>query len=149
MKTILLSFFILLVKFIFAQNWTQQLDYPSTERDDGCSFTIGPISYCGSGLAPWFSPLADFYAYNSFDSNWYPIQSLPAGKERQYATAFSHDSKGYVFGGVSSNGYLNDLWQFDPALNQWDSISSLPSEGISGASSFVIGDTAYIIGGKN
>jgi N-acetylneuraminic acid mutarotase len=132
-----------------AQTWLQLNDFPSTERDDGASFTIGTISYCGTGLTPWFSTTTDFYSFNSNTEVWSPIAALPNGMERQYASGFSDGQYGYIFGGTSGNNYFNDLWQYNPSNNSWQSKTPMPAQGRMGASVFVINDTAYVISGKS
>jgi N-acetylneuraminic acid mutarotase len=73
---------------------------------------------------------------------------MPSGSERQYACAFAYAGKGYVFGGIGNN-VLNDLWRYDPTSNAWTQLSSKPGEGFSGASCFILNDTAVFLGGAN
>ena len=132
-----------------AQNWQQLTDFPGTQRDDGSGFVIGDSAYFGTGMTPWWSVERDFYGLNLIDDSWFPIASLPMNAERQYASGFSSSSgKGYVFGGYNGNQFLNDLWEYNPATNTWSALTSLPGIGRSGAASFVLNDTVYIIGGK-
>lgn len=133
---------------ILAQGWTQLDDFPSTARDDGTSFTINSISYCGTGLNSSWNPTSDFYAFDTNSENWSPITGIPVNEARQYSNGFASSTHGYLFGGLNGNGYLNDLWTYDPLIDTWSAVSPLPSVGRSGASCFVIGDTAYIIGGQ-
>jgi N-acetylneuraminic acid mutarotase len=79
---------------------------------------------------------------------WVQVPSLPNGKERQYACAFSYENSGFVFGGSSSNA-LNDLWRYDVFSNSWFEMAPKPGMGLSGASCFVISNKAYFIGGAN
>lgn len=139
---------LLLSTICYSQIWTQITDFPSTERDDGTVFTIGDTAYCGTGLTPWWAPLGDFHKFNLNNETFQSTSPLPIGKERQYATGFSANSKGYIFGGFDGTNYLNDLWQFDPINNTWTALTSLPDLGRSGMVSMVLGDTAYFIGGK-
>lgn len=132
----------------YSQTWIQTHNFPATERDDGCCFKIAGKAFCGTGLTPWFSATADFYALDFSNDNWTGIASLPAGMERQYACGFSNGQSGYVFGGINGNTYLNDLWKYDAVNNQWQMAASLAGAGRMGCSVFVIGDTAYVMGGK-
>lgn len=131
-----------------AQVWQQLSDFPSTERDDGVSFTINQYVYCGSGLLPNWSVASDFYRFDLNSDTWDTIASLPLGANRQAACGFSHNGMGYVFGGYN-NGPLNDLWQYNPVSNSWIQKASKPGIGLSGASCFVLNGKAYIIGGNN
>ncbi len=140
--------FVLNILTAFGQSWVQYDDYPGNPIDDGCVFVIGNKAYCGSGLTPWWSAERDFYAYDMSNDTWSSIDSLPIGQGRQYATAFSDGVNGFVFGGYNGSSFLNDLLMYDPILDQWSTMTSLPGAGRSGSACFVLGDTAYIIGGK-
>lgn len=145
---------LLLLLFLFpslvnAQIWTELDDFPATERDDGVGFVIGTKAYCGTGLTPWWAELGDFHSFDASTEIWTTVASLPDGEERQYATAFTDGVTGFVFGGVAGDDFKNDLWQYDPAQDEWNSSAALLGEGRSGSASFVIGSTAYIIGGRN
>ena len=146
-KNSLLFVILFFQKIIFAQSWVQITDFPSTERDDGTSFVIGYTAYCGTGLKPFFIASNDMYSFDMNTETWATINSLPTGAERQYATGFSSNSFGFIFGGVGSI-YYNDLWMYDPITGNWQTKTALPASGRMGSSCFVINDTAYIIGGR-
>lgn len=133
---------------LYAQDWLQKADYPLAKRDDGVSFTINGKAYCGTGLDNGFSPTSNFQAFDFNSETWQNVQSLPNGKERQYATATSFNGKGYVFGGSNNSNSLNDLWQYDPSTDTWTELSNLPDLGRGGCSSFILNNQWYIIGGK-
>jgi len=52
--------------------------------------------------------------------------NIPGGR-KEAASWKSQDGKFWVFGGYgyggNYNGYLNDLWRYDPVTNQWTWIS--------------------------
>jgi N-acetylneuraminic acid mutarotase len=132
-----------------AQNWLRLADFAGPAIDDGTGFVLGDTAYFGTGLTPWWSAEASFYGLNLNDETWMEIASLPVGKERQYASGFSHSNdKGFVFGGYKGTNFLNDLWSYDPNTNQWTELTPLPTVGRSGASCFVLNETAYVVGGK-
>jgi N-acetylneuraminic acid mutarotase len=132
-----------------AQNWLQLSDFPGTARDDGVAFVIGDSAYFGTGLTPWWSEEGDFYGLDLTSGTWFNVTPLPSGEERQYACAFvSSSQEAYVFGGSNGASRLNDLWKYNPSSGIWTGLSSLPSMGRSGASCFVLNDTAFIVGGK-
>ena len=147
-RSFLLLYFTWSSLSIIAQGWTQLDDFPSTPRDDGTSFTINSITYCGTGLNSTWNPTNDFYAFDMNAENWSQISGLPINQARQYSNGFASATHGYLFGGLNTSGYLNDLWTYDPQTDTWTEASSMPSVGRSGASCFVIGDTAYILGGQ-
>ena len=144
--------FLVIISFGFAltshaQGWIQLENFPSTARDDGTSFTIGDNTYCGTGLNGSWITTHDFFEFNMVTETWSPIASLPENSARQYANGFASANKGYIFGGINAGGYLNDLWTYDPISDLWSALTPMPAAGRSGASCFVIGDTAYIMGG--
>lgn len=134
---------------INAQSWQALPDFPAAAVDDGLAFRIGRKAYFGTGLSPWFSDQHQFHAFDLQTETWLPMQDLPANEGRQYATAFANSQQGFVFGGIRANQYLNDLWTYLPTNDQWSQLSPLPAGGRSGAAGFRLGDTAYIIGGRD
>lgn len=132
-----------------AQNWMQIGDFPGGSRDDGVVFTIGDSSYCGTGRNAGFTVTSDFFVFDHATELWSPISAMPDSANRQYATAVTHNGKGYVFGGINDqNEFLNDLWSYNPSTNQWDLLGTAPFDGRSGAQSFVIDDKIFVVGGR-
>lgn len=144
---VLLLLFLFLQRTTSSQSWIQIADFPSIERDDAISFVIGETAYCGTGLKPFFIASNDMYSFDMNTETWAAINSLPIGTERQYATGFSNNIYGFVFGGIGSE-YFNDLWMYNPLTGNWQAKTSLPADGRMGSSCFVINDTAYVIGGR-
>jgi N-acetylneuraminic acid mutarotase len=135
-------------KIAKAQTWQHITDFPSVERDDGVSFVINNKAYCGTGLKTGWSATGDFYSFDMQSELWEPAASLPAGTERQYASAFAYNNYGYIVGGVASNT-LSDVWQYNPSSNNWVQKTSKPGIGVYGSVSFVIDGNAYLIGGNS
>jgi hypothetical protein len=135
---------------LLAQGWIQLPDFPAAGRDDGVCFVIGSKAWCGTGLQVGWIPGGDFYCLDLATETWSASASLPAGMERQYACGFSDGAHGYVVGGVDAPGtLLNDVWMYDPAGNNWTPKTAKPGTLLAASSSFVIGDTAYVVGGNN
>lgn len=150
MKTLLFITFLLSSFTSLSQVWSQIEDFSGSPRDDGAGFKLGNAIYYGTGLDNTFTAKRDFYTFNLNTEIWSPAASLPIGKERQYATGANYNSEGYLFGGIDGNGnYLNDLWKYDPVLNIWIELATLPSYGRSGMVNFIVNDTLYIVGGKS
>ncbi|MEN9399732.1 MAG: hypothetical protein RL632_833 [Bacteroidota bacterium] len=134
----------------FAQTWQQLEDFPGTPRDDGSCFVIDSFVYTGLGRDSGFSCMRDFYRYNAVTMTWSDCADLPVGEERQYAVGASKNGLGYVFGGAKCDGsFSNDLWEYNPTLNTWSALAPMPADGRGGAVHFVLGDTLFIVGGKN
>jgi N-acetylneuraminic acid mutarotase len=134
---------------VIAQDWQMLPSFPGVERDDATGFVIDGDLYVGTGLSPWWSALADFYRYQSATNQWVNTAPLPSGAERQYASGFTLNASGYIFGGYNGTEYLNDLWRYDPSADVWFLEDSLPSFGRSGSASFVLNNRLYLMGGKH
>lgn len=133
-----------------SQTWTQLLDFPGSGRDDAAGFIIGNTFYVGTGLDGGFNAQRDFYKMDLQNETWSTSTSLATGQERQYATAFSHSTYGYLFGGIGPGlNYFQDLLRFDSNTSSWQTLSPMPAAGRRGAAAFVISNDAYIIGGNN
>ena len=64
---------------------------------------------------------------------------------RASAVTFVIDDKAYVFAGRDSSGrYLNDLWCYDPATDEWTSIGAAPMRARVNATACVKDDKVYI-----
>lgn len=111
-----------------AFEWTRLEPFPGSARDDAASFTIGNTVFVGTGRAVDFSLTNDWYAFDMVEGNWTAIAALPASG-RQYCTAFTDGTHGYLFGGVDDSGPLNQLWRYAPLLDQWQTMAPLPSAG--------------------
>lgn len=129
-----------------AQTWTQLPDFPGTARDDAASFTIGSKVHVGTGMDLGFQLTNDWYAFDVMTQTWTPIAALPADA-RQYCTAVALNGTGYVFGGLSTTGPLDELWRYDPVNDAWEQGASLPAPGRYASTSFTIADSLYICTG--
>lgn len=150
MNKLTLTFLLIInYAFVFSQPWTQLTDFPGGPRDDGTSFTSANKAYCFTGLEPGYQCMADGYIFDGSSETWSVMASLPNGKQRQYATAFSYGAYGYMMGGLDCNNTcLKDFWQYSISTNSWTSLPDFPGTGRQGMSNFIINDKVYIIGGR-
>lgn len=132
-----------------AQSWIQVANFPGTARDDGSVFAIGNSAYCFSGLSTSGCAL-DGYVYDGVTNIWGNMAGMPAGTERQYATAFSYSNTGYVLCGINCvNVCLNDMYMYNSATNTWSALANFPGNPRQGPCNFVLGNKAYIISGRS
>ncbi|MBK9149271.1 MAG: hypothetical protein IPM12_15805 [Flavobacteriales bacterium] len=147
MRTSALAFASALSGLAAAQfQWEQLPDFPGTARDDAAAFTIDCDVYVGTGMQVGWSLTNDFWRYDSFSQTWSPSTTLPASP-RQYCTAQSLFSQGYLFGGLDASGPLSELWSFDSGSQSWIQRASLPGAGRYACGSFVLASNLYICGG--
>lgn len=133
--------------------WTAVADYPGT-RMYSTAFVVGDKGYVGLGFngSGYYQ---DVYSYepSAQGGKWTEVATFIGGKRRS-ATAFTVGGKAYVgFGTDNSTGTTKDIYQFDPAGNagkgSWLRVDYTQDDlaARTGALSFVIDNTAYIVGG--
>jgi N-acetylneuraminic acid mutarotase len=72
-------------------------------------------------------------------------ESAAMPSPRASAACFVVDDKAYVFAGRDSNGtYLNDLWCYDPAKDEWTNAGTSPMRGRVNATACVKDDKVYL-----
>ena len=141
--------FLLLTNYLMGQSWLQISNFPDAARDDGIGVAVNNKAYFGLGLKVGWVLGNDIYAYDVSTHQWIAIAPFPAGKERQYASAFSGTDCFYVFGGDAPSGAYNDLYKYDISSNTWSVMASKPGVGLKGASVMRFGDKVIIAGGVN
>ena len=142
--------------------WEKIADFPGVGRISAFGFAANGKGYVGCG---WNSNTStrynDVYEYDPTSNTWtqvenfandttYASDTTKAVKGCYGSTSFSINGIGYVAGGYGQS-YLNELWAYDPtqpAGERWKSKASLPRKCYY-AQSFVIGSTAYVLGGNN
>jgi N-acetylneuraminic acid mutarotase len=131
--------------------WTQKANFGGGFRTSTSAFAIGGYGYVGAGFYSG-PPVGDFWRYDPQNNLWTSIASLPS--VRNDAFSFTINGKGYVSTGEAVTfptvSYLNDLWQYNPATNQWLQKLNFAGSSRDEASGFVIGCKAYLgFGGEN
>lgn len=121
-------------------------------RKNATAFAINGMGYVGTGTTD-IGDLKDFWAYDPQLNQWILSEDFP-GDPRQDALGFSINGKGYLgMGFIAENStYLADLWEFNPISvpgKKWKSRTQLLAGGRSGVASFVIGNKAYVGGGRS
>ena len=100
--------------------WTRKADFGGSERIQAVGFSIGNKGYIGTGFDNQ-SYLRDIWEWDQSTDTWVK-KALLAGTGRASAFGVSIGNKGYIGTGYMYNGEfdegvtLNDLWEFDPAL---------------------------------
>ena len=134
-----------------SDSWTQKASLPGSGRRDAVGFSIGTKGYVGTGdnsnNAQFGVPLPDFWEYNAVTNTWSVKAAYPGGFSGgvYYATGFAINGKGYICGGKQGpSNYLNELWEYNPAVNNWTNKAPFPGGPRYGLSSFVCGNLAYV-----
>lgn len=149
-------------------DWTKGNSFAGTARSNAVSFVINNVAYVGTGIDLSSTKYKDLYSYNPASNTWTQLTPMPTAAAARYnAVAFAAGGKGYVGTGIDVNGnYLNDFWQFDPAVStttttttgtttttttttgSWKQVASLPTNpGTTGRHSAIansISDVGYV-----
>lgn len=129
--------------FFGQASWTQKSNFPSGILFGASSFVIGNEGYVVAGGG--FTFKRDLWKYNQSNDTWIAKTPLPSGNGRRYATSFSINGKGYIFGGQDSTWVSrNDFWEYDTLTNLWTQKSPLPAGGRGTACGFSINGKGYI-----
>lgn len=127
--------------------WTPKASFEGGGRYGATGLSIGSKGYIGLGVdASGYH--TDFWEYDTAANAWSQKADFEGGV-RMSATGFSIGTKGYVGTGSYTPGdvnwvWYNDLWEYDPATNDWTQKASFNALGRNGAVSFVIGGKAYL-----
>ena len=128
-----------------SNTWQQKADYPSGPRLSAFGFAIGNKGYAGAGLDDFLYTQSDFYEYNPVTNSW-TAKALFAGTPIFGASAAVVANKAYVcFGDDWDPFYMrhNELWEYNPTTDSWNSLSSFPGFARRDAIGFAIGTKAY------
>lgn len=133
--------------------WTKIADFPGNARFGAVAFTLNGIGYVGTGSDRRKETFSDLYKYDPETDTWTPVTSRLKSK-RVNAFAFVIGNKAYIGGGEKSNQFPEDFYSFDGTENGWTELAPLKDAANTydltrqSASTFVIGNFGYVVGGK-
>src|SRR5690606_16463821 len=131
--------------------WKRVAAFPGAARNNAVAFVVDGIGYVGTGY-DGTTRLSDFWSYNPTTDSWTEVANLAnfGGVARYGAVAFSIGSRGYIAtgNGAGSEGYLKDLWEYNPASNSWTQKASLTGSKRQDAVAFVYNEKAYVVTGS-
>lgn len=131
--------------------WTRIADFPGEARYGAVAFTLNGAAYVGTGATKTQKTLKDFYKYDPASNTW-SVVNTPLKNKRVNAFVFVVGNKAYVGGGMDNNQFPEDFYSFDGTnwvelapLKDTDNTYDLTRQS---ASTFVIGNFGYVVGGK-
>lgn len=133
--------------------WTQIANFPGEARHGAVAFTLNGAAYVGTGATKTQKTLKDFHKYDPKTDTWTTITS-PLKNKRVNAFAFVVGNKAYIGGGMDNNQFPEDFYSFDGTEGGWKELAPLKDAGNTydltrqSASTFVIGNFGYVVGGK-
>jgi N-acetylneuraminic acid mutarotase len=131
--------------------WTEIAPFPGEARYGAVAFTLGNVGYVGLGATNNNKTLKDFWKYDPSNNTWTQIGTEFENK-RVYGFAFVIAGKAYVGGGIDNNQYPEDFFSFDGT--KWTKLAPLKDTDNTydltrhSASTFVIGNYGYVVGGR-
>jgi N-acetylneuraminic acid mutarotase len=129
--------------------WTRKADNPVLHVCDAVGFSINGKGYVATGFS-YPETSSALMEYDPVANTWTQKASMPGA--RSGAFAFVVNNKAYVGGGeyhsFTANGnldrtYLSNMWEYDPAVDQWTSKASFVTRRYK-AASFAIANTGYV-----
>ena len=134
--------------------WTEVASIPLPICLVAKSFSVLNKGYVITELGDNSNRLNQVWEYDASSNKWTEKKGFPGGK-RSSANGFVLCDKIYYGGGIGiksagiTGRTLNDYWVYDPKIDVWSQISSLPDSSRSSSSIFTIGNKAYVCGGYN
>lgn len=131
-------------------------DIASRELPPFDIFTSGNLETEGTHLYYYTSRQTDnFWKFNTATQTWQQLADFP-GDRRDYAAHFSVGGGIYIGLGADLQSplqtYFTDFYRFDTTSESWSRIDNVPFDVLDGTqrmgmNSFVLGNTAYLVGG--
>ncbi|WP_372641140.1 Kelch repeat-containing protein [Ancylomarina sp.] len=145
-------------------NWTsitEKVDgneigvFPGTPRREAVAFSVNGKGYIGTGVDEDGDRLNDFWEYDPTKpvaERWSELTSQFPGGIRQGAVAFAFNDIAYVGTGYGvldgeDQNNLKDFYKFENGV--WSESLGYGGSKTTDATTFVIGDKAYLVSGKN
>jgi hypothetical protein len=124
--------------------WQQETSCPGDGRSQAFAVAVGDQAYAGTGqIGETTGFLDDFWTYDPATDVWTALADFPGGN-RAGVTAWS--AAGRLFAGFGWNGTAaaNDLYEYLPTSNTWETRFGLSGAGLAYAPGFVLGNRLYI-----
>ena len=128
--------------------WQQMNTFPGGPVSEPIGFAIDEKGFicCGIDSVTGYNKDNEFWEYFPAVDTWQHKANYP-GVPRETPIRFVYNQ--YAFVGMGWGVGANDLWRYSSATDSWDSVSSISTGIIIGASISVIDSFAYILGGNS
>lgn len=140
--------------FLIAQDfWIPRDSLKGPGKSVASAFVANGQGYVVAGLTS-NGFVRSMYSYDVNQDDWDDTTSIGGlnggGLSRGSACSFSIGNKGYICLGQGDNtDFLNDVWEYDPALDVWSQKANYAGSARRGAVAFVINDIAYVGTGQD
>ena len=124
--------------------WTQKADFPGAARNAAFAFASEDKGYYGTGTDA-VNFYSDFWEFDPVNNEWTQKADFPGGA-RYGVTAFYLKGSGYAGTGFDTN-YQMDFYKYNATADIWETSPSIQGTKRTNATSFVIDNKAYVVGG--
>ena len=131
--------------------WSLLAPLPATNSETAVAELDGKIYVIG-GYPADRKTVATVQMYDSASDKWQIVAALPA--PLNHVMAATANGKVYAIGGQTSEtsdpqkaGFVNTVYEYDPAANRWTSRAPMPTARGGGAAA-VVDDKIYVVGGR-
>jgi N-acetylneuraminic acid mutarotase len=131
--------------------WSLLAPLPATNSETAVAELDGKIYVIG-GYPADRKTVATVQMYDSATDKWQIVAPLPVPLNHVMAAAAN--GKVYALGGQTSEtsdpqkaGFVNSVYEYDPAANRWTSRAPMPTPRSGGAAA-VVEDKIYVAGGR-
>jgi N-acetylneuraminic acid mutarotase len=119
------SFYQEIWKYDFSlDEWTNIGSFPGLGRWLAVGFNFDQSIYFGLGKIGF--GLYDFWKYEVQTNTWTQLGDFP-GYTLYDAIFFTLKGLGYVIGGRTQLGMENEVWRFDPSIESWELLGTVPT----------------------
>ena len=133
----------LLIFDIYANSWSEGLNLP-TKLTDIQAVILGEKIYVAGGMDENGEVKSNMLIYDPRENTWENAKELPVSVSG-YAIA-PYEGKIYLFGGFDGENYLNSIYEYDPALEEWVLFGNMEEE-VAFQSAVVLGGKIHLLGG--
>ncbi|MBL0066192.1 MAG: hypothetical protein IPP38_14540 [Bacteroidetes bacterium] len=128
-------------------DWTAMPTFQGGYRMWPYAFAVHGKGYVGGGNQ--LTEMNDLWEFDTLANSWSQRSSLP-GNPRQCAVSFASADYGYVaLGQAGFATVFDDVYQYDPANDSWDTLPVFSPGGRAWAAGFAFGDNIYLTTGWN
>ncbi len=139
-----------LSSFQFSGPWTRKSSIPTEARTFPFAYSYNGEGYVGMGATRFQvdsqGETGDTWKYNPGNDTWTQVNNS-ADKKRYSLTFFQIADRIYMGGGMINGNPFNDFYESDAENISWERKETPPHPTMSGTSSFVIDNKAYVCGG--
>ncbi len=112
--------------------WTELDTLPAVGRSGSSVIVIDDTAYLVGGKTAGVFATDEVWALDLTSGNWQQKQSLPEANWR--GSTVESDNMGYlIFGRNNFNEFQNDLYQYNPIVDDWSLVDTFPGQGRSHA----------------